>query len=235
MSVDQVRRVLPRAVVVLDFDGTLSPIVARPVDARPLAGFEEVLAELVPRVHRLAIVTGRPASFVRERLDVDGIDVVGLYGLGGAQPLDPALLAAVREAASAEAGAFVEDKGMTVALHVRGTEDPDAALRRLRPVVTSIATAAGLTVMEGKRVLEVAPAGGGKGDAIRAMAEGAAAILVAGDDVADIDAFEALDGLDAVVCRVAVLGPETPDRLRARADVTVDGPEGLLVLLRSLV
>jgi len=235
VSIDEIRRLLPRTAVVLDFDGTLSPIVTRPGDARPLAGFEEVLTDLVPQVLRLAIVTGRPATFVRERLDVDGIDVVGLYGLGEAQPLDPAVLAAVREAASREPGSFVEDKGMTVAVHVRAAADPEAALQRLRPAVASIAAAGGLAVLDGKRVLEVAPAAGGKTDAVRALAEGAAAVLVAGDDVADVEAFEALVGLDAIVCRVAVLGLETPDPLRARADLTVDGPEGLLVLLRSLV
>jgi len=232
VSLDEVRRLLARAVVVLDFDGTLSPLVARPQDARPLDGFQEVLTVLVPRVLRLALVTGRPTSFVRDRLPVDGVEVVGLYGLDQAQP---DLMVAVRAAAATEAGSYVEDKGMTVAVHVRGTADPDAAHHRLRPLLTSIAAEAGLTLLEGKRVLEVAPTGGGKGDAVRALASGAAAVLVAGDDVADIDAFDALDRLHAVVCRVAVLGPETPDELRARADLTVDGPEGLLLLLRSLL
>jgi len=36
------------------------------------------------------------------------------------------------------------------------------------------------------------------------------------------------------VCRVAVDGAETPEELTLAADVVVDGPEGLLLLLASL-
>jgi trehalose 6-phosphate phosphatase len=235
VSLEEIRRLLPQAVVALDFDGSVSPIVARPQDARPLEGFGDVFAALAPKVRRLAVVTGRPSSFVRERLPVDGVEVIGLYGLADAQALSADVLEAVSAAAATAPGSYVEDKGMTVAVHLRGTEDPDDAERGLRPLLASIGGDAGLVVLQGKRVLELAPPGGGKGEVVRRLATGAAAVLFAGDDVADLDAFDALDGLDAVVCRVAVLGLETPEDLRLRADVAVDGPEGLLELLRSLV
>jgi trehalose 6-phosphate phosphatase len=235
VSLQAIRDRLARAAVILDFDGTLSPIVLRPQDARPLHEAAAILAALVPQVLRLAVVTGRPASFVRECLPVAGMEVVGLYGLEGAPALGAEVLAAVREAAATEAGSHLEDKGSAIAIHVRGAADPGGAERRLRVLLAPIAAHAGLALLEGKRVLELAPAGGGKGAAVFALARGAAAVLVAGDDRADIDAFDALDGLDAVVCRVAVLGLEMPDELRVRADLVVDGPEGLLDLLRSLV
>jgi trehalose 6-phosphate phosphatase len=65
------------------------------------------------------------------------------------------------------------------------------------------------------------------------------AVLYAGDDHADLDAFAALDRLSAsedvrATVRVAVRGPETPPAMVEAADVVVDGPEGLVDLLRTL-
>ena len=63
------------------------------------------------------------------------------------------------------------------------------------------------------------------------------AVLFAGDDHPDLEAFEALDGLRAEgrsTVKVAVGGAETPDELLEAADVVVDGPEGLAALLASL-
>ncbi|HEX6844423.1 MAG TPA: trehalose-phosphatase [Actinomycetota bacterium] len=235
MSLEEVRARLAAAAIALDFDGTLAPIVARPEDARPLPGIAEALGALVPRVRRLAVVTGRPTAFVRAHLPVDGVEIFGLYGLEGMPPLPDAVVDAVRDVAATEPGASLEHKRSTVAVHVRGTADPDGAEARLRPLLAAIAGRAGLALLAGKRVLELAPPGGGKGAAVLEVAGDAEAVLVAGDDLADLDAFVALDGLDAVVCRVAVLGLETPEELRLRADLVVDGPEGLLELLRSLV
>lgn len=238
MSLEEVRRRLASAAVILDFDGSLSPIVDDPAEAMPLPGAAEVLSSLVPRVARLAVVTGRPSNFVRERLPVPGVDVVGLYGLEGAPPPDASTRRGVARAAASEPGAHVEDKGPALVVHLRRTADPDAAAARLRPRLTTIAVATGLVLLEGKHVLELAPPGGGKGAVVRSLLTGATAALVAGDDLADVDAFDAAremaSGSDLVVCLVAVGGPETPLELLDRADVTVEGPPGLLRLLRSL-
>jgi trehalose 6-phosphate phosphatase len=95
-------------------------------------------------------------------------------------------------------------------------------------------------LMEGKMVLELVPADRPmKGGAVERLARerGLDAVLFAGDDVADIDAFEALDRLSdegMLTLRVAVRGPETPEELVGRADLAVDGPGGLVELLRIL-
>ncbi|HYJ61465.1 MAG TPA: trehalose-phosphatase [Actinomycetota bacterium] len=234
MSLDRIRDRLAGAAIVLDFDGTLAPIVPDPATAAPLPGAHAALAALAPRVLRLAIVTGRPAAFVRARLPVDGLEVVGLYGLEGATPVDPGVRAALADAVAAEPGAHLEDKGASLAVHVRRAADPEGAEARLRPVVAAIADGAGLVVREGKRVLELTPPGAGKGAAIPALCAGAAAALLAGDDLADAEAFRAAEDLGVPLLRVVVMGPETPDELVGVADVMVEGPEGLLDLLRSL-
>jgi trehalose 6-phosphate phosphatase len=237
MSLDQIRARLASALVMLDFDGSLAPIVEDPAEARPLPEAVEVLTALAPRVGRLVVVTGRPSDFVQDRLPVPRLEVVGLYGSEGAPPVDAAVRRSVATVAATQPGAHVEDKGAAIVVHLRRTEDPDGATARLRVPLSRAAAVAGLVLLEGKMVLELAPPGEGKGGALRRLADGMAGVLVAGDDLADVAAFDAAALAEAsglVVCRVAVGGLETPIELIERADLTVEGPWGLLELLRSL-
>ena len=88
-------------------------------------------------------------------------------------------------------------------------------------------------------VLELAPADTpGKGAVVlrQASARGLDAVLYAGDDEADLDAFAALDRLApaTATAKVAVRSAETPNALLEAADIVVEGPAGLLTLLRTL-
>ncbi len=239
MSFEGVQARLGRAAVVLDFDGTLAPIVDRPGDARPLPETADVLAGLAGRAAIVAVVTGRPEAFVRRWLPDPAIEVVGLYGLEGAPPVDAEVRAAVAGLAEGEPGVHLEDKGPSIALHTRVAPDPSGAMARLRPPLAAVASGAGLQLLEGKLVLELAPPGGGKGQAVQNLcAQGSIeAVLYAGDDIADLDAFLVLGTLPLDpdgACRVAVLGSGAPEELVLTADVVVPGPEALLVLLRGL-
>jgi trehalose 6-phosphate phosphatase len=150
------------------------------------------------------------------------------------------LLPSVERAAALVPEAWVEDKRISVAVHYRGARDPPAARRTLVSTLEPIAAAAGLEVMEGKMVLELVPADRPmKGGAVERLAREHEldAVLYAGDDVADIDAFAALDRLSergVLAVRVAVQGAETPEELVRRAEIAVDGPAGLVELLRTL-
>lgn len=239
-ALEAVRVRLPGAAILLDFDGTLAPIVERPQDSRPLPGAVDVLTALIRRVARVAVVTGRPASFVRDRLPVPDLEVVGLYGAIGAPDLTSDMRTDVAALVSVIAGAWIEDKGSTIAVHVRNALDPDTAAEQVRGPLARIAESNGMVLLEGKRVLEIAPKGGGKGSVVAVMVAAPLirAVLYAGDDVADIEVFVLL-GRPALaerlsVCRIAVLGSETPADLVAMADLTVDGPEGLLDVLTGL-
>jgi trehalose 6-phosphate phosphatase len=239
-ALERVRARLDRAAVLLDFDGTLSAIVPTPEEAAAVEGAAEVLAGLVPRTLLVAIVTGRPEEQIRARLDVPGLRIVGIYGLEGAPMLEGEIGEEIRAVAAIEPGTEVEEKGPSVAVHFRNTADPDAVGVRLRAAFDELAGENGLEILEGKRVLELAPPGDhGKGAVVRSLARevGAESALYAGDDVADIDAFAALDELaaaGAATCKVAVAGPEAPPELAGAADLTVGGPDDLLQLLRSL-
>lgn len=191
----------------------------------------------------MTVVSGRPAEDVRRLLGIPGVEVVGLYGLGG-RASRPALPPGVREEVARVAGAvpgtWVEDKGPSLAVHYRGVPDPAAAERALREGLGRLAAARGLLLLPGKMVLELAPRDTpGKGAVVEeaATARGLTACLYAGDDRADLDAFAALDRLRArglLTVKVAVRSQETPEGLLEAADLVVEGPEGLAGLLEEL-
>jgi trehalose 6-phosphate phosphatase len=228
---------------VLDFDGTLSEIVARPEHARPVDGAREALVELARRFRTVAIVTGRRSEEVAALLDAPHVTYVGLYGLeDGANELVTAIVPLVQTATAEIPEAWVEDKGVSVAVHYRQAPDPVSVRGELLVALQPVATEAGLVLIEGKMVLELVPPDRPlKGGAVeRLVGEHALeALLYAGDDHADLAAFAALDRLSAseevdVAVRVAVRGPETPPALIEAADVVAEGPEGLVDLLRTL-
>jgi trehalose 6-phosphate phosphatase len=134
----------------------------------------------------------------------------------------------------------VEDKGASLAVHYRQAPDPRAARAALIVALQPIASSSGFDVVEGKMVVELVPEGRPmKGAAVERLARehGLEAVLYAGDDNADLDAFAALDRLadeGVHVVRVAVHGDETPTALEAGADLVVEGPRGLVATLRTL-
>jgi trehalose 6-phosphate phosphatase len=225
-----------RAAIILDVDGTLAPIAPRPDLAAVPDDVRRELARLVSRYALVAVVSGRPGQDAEALVATPGVRVVGLYGLEAAPPVPATVVADVRAAADPIAGAWVEPKGASVAVHVRQAAADAAA--ELRPPLEAIAASAGLELIDGKKVLELVPAGRPrKGGAVARLLAGADvdAALYAGDDVADVDAFEALRATPRIrsVC-VAVRGAEMPPQLRAAADVVVEGSAGLAALLGAL-
>ena len=227
----------------LDFDGTLAEIVARPEHARPVDGARDALVELAGRFRTVAIVTGRRSEEVAALLDVPHVTYVGLYGLeDGANELVTAIVPRVQTATAEIPEAWVEDKGVSVAVHYRQAPDPVSARAALLVALQPVATEAGLELIEGKMVLELVPPDRPlKGGAVDRLAHehGLQALLYAGDDHADLAAFDALDRLVGsgdvrAAVRVAVRGPETPPALVDAADVVVEGPAELVELLRTL-
>lgn len=238
-----------RAGILLDFDGTLAEIVPKPEEATPVPGVPEVLVRLAGTYRTVAVVSGRRASDVARRIQ-EAVPCYGLYGLeddSGPRPeasafarLVEEVLPRVRRAVDEVPGARLEHKGFHLAAHYRGSPDP-AAGSKLRSALAPLAAEAGMRVLEGKQVLELAPEGGPtKGDVVRRVAaeEGLGAILYAGDDLGDLEAFAAVTALreQAIdpALRVAVRSAETPAEVLAAADLEVPGPRGLLRLLEGL-
>ena len=148
-----------------------------------------------------------------------------------------AIVPLVESAAAEVPEAWVEDKGVSIAVHYRQSPDPVAARRTLAVALQRVATEGGLDLIEGKMVIELVPYGRPmKGDAVERLAgrDELDAMLFAGDDRADVDAFVALDHLQSrgvMTLWVAVRGDETPSELLDAADVVVEGPRALVELL----
>ncbi|MGH2635823.1 MAG: trehalose-phosphatase [Actinomycetota bacterium] len=226
----------------MDFDGTLAEIVARPELARPVDGARSSLSALVRRYRLVAIVTGRRSEEAAELIAVPHVRYLGLYGMedDDAPELVTALVPSAEAAATVVPEAWVEDKGVSLAVHYRQAAEPAVARARLLVALQPVATRGGLDLIEGKMVLELVPPGrplkGGVVERLAGQHELEAA-LYAGDDLADLEAFAALDRLGAdgvLTVKVAVRGPETPRALEEAADLVVAGPSGLLELLGQL-
>lgn len=221
----------------------MAEIVDDPYAVVPVPTAVDVLQPLVDRYAVVAIVTGRRNADIAVRLPIRGLTYLGLYGLEEA--MADAILAEVGTeaeiAASVVPESGVEHKGLSIAVHYRLAPDPVAARALLAETLGEVASRHGLRVVEGKAVLELLPVAHPlKGGAVtRVVGENDLdAVLFAGDDIADLEAFEALDelsvgGLHTV--KIAVLGPETPEPLAAAADIGVDGPSGLVSLLEGLL
>lgn len=250
-------------VVGLDFDGTLSPIVDDPERAHIHPDARDVLVGLAREVRAVAVITGRPA---RQVLDLGGLEEVGtaiaesgselhVFGQYGNErwsstrrrivsPRPPRGLATFERElprvlrTHGAASAYVEDKGLAVAVHTRRLPEPEAAFDALLAPLRDLAARHELTVEPGRNVIEVRSPGMHKGVAVRTLVEelDARAFLFAGDDLGDLEAFEALDELTAdglATLRVCSASREQ-SALVPLSDVVVTGPEGVLELLARL-
>jgi trehalose 6-phosphate phosphatase len=228
-----------RAGIFLDLDGTLAPIVATPDVARVLPEVPDVLARLVGRLGVVAVISGRRSDDVRALVDVEGVEAVGTHGLEGEPSMDPSLLREIEEVAES-VGAWVEAKGAAAAVHFRGVEDPWAAAAAAEPALAAVAASHGLELLGGKRILELMPVGRPrKGGAVERLARerGLRAVVFAGDDMGDLDAFAALARLRAEgiwTCGVVARGPETVSEVVSAADLEVEGPPGVVSLLTAV-
>jgi trehalose 6-phosphate phosphatase len=230
-----------RTGIFTDFDGTLSEIVDRPVDARPVLGAEGILDELARRFAVVGVVSGRSLEDLRARLAPEGVVLAGSYGRErsdrpGAGPSagdwEP-VVAAASLIAQRLPGVVLERKGQGIALHYRAAPSHEDEVRRS---AATLAEELGLEVLQGRLVAELVRPGPNKGDAVAAIASehDLATVLVAGDDVADLEAFEWARASALRSVLVAVASEEAPRELEAMADLAMAGPAELLGFLRKL-
>jgi trehalose 6-phosphate phosphatase len=237
-------------VVATDFDGTISPIVAHPGDARAAPGALAALAALGARPGATVVVaSGRPLVDLRPR--VRGAGRAWLVAEHGAEIEDPsgvampavdpppserldALVASGARVAAVARGARVERKAFGVALHLRGvTAVDEARARGALDAWREEARAAGLSILDGRRVVE-AHAPVDKATALErvlaAVGDGALP-LVAGDDTTDEPALALARARGGVAVYVA--SSERP-RPGVDVDVRLAGPREWVAWLATI-
>jgi trehalose-phosphatase len=199
----------PRAIL-LDYDGTLTPIAARP-ELATLSPEARTLLERLESVSTVGIITGRDMATIRGLIGVDGLAYASNHGFDvmlpdghreaapGAEPYRAAtgaLADAARDALAGIDGAMVEAKRFSVAIHYRLAAETDTAA--VQAAVDAVVDRfPQFRCMPGKKVFELRPAmDWHKGSALLAIIEALGVspehTLFIGDDVTDEDAFRAL-------------------------------------------
>jgi trehalose 6-phosphate phosphatase len=233
--------------VFLDYDGTLTPIVARP-ELATLSPSARAAVEALAALCTVAVVSGRDRADVARLVDVDtliyagshGFDISGPDGLRleheGAAACLPDLDAAEQEVRNRLAsidGALLERKRFGIAAHYRNVAERDTGAVE-SAVDEAVARHPGLRKTGGKKVFELRPdLDWDKGramlwllSALRLEGEGTMPIFV-GDDRTDEDAFAALAGRGV---GIVVGRPDHP----TRADYALRDPAEVERWLREM-
>ena len=232
-----------KLLVALDFDGTLAPHVDRPEDARAVEGAREAVVRLLdfPGV-RVALVSGRALVSLQHVADPPSeVLLTGSHGIEvqlDSPDIELNLVATELEQldtlarvldriAGSVSGTSIERKPAGMALHTRLAKPHDsrAVQREAREQLSELLP--GLTVREGKNVLEFSVRSSTKGEALERLRQhtGADRVLYAGDDVTDEDAFAVLQEGDLGL----KIGPGA-----SLADYRVRGPEEVAQMLEIL-
>lgn len=229
--------------VAMDFDGTISPLVDRAGDARPLPRSAAAFAGLaaLPRT-TTALISGRALASLRA-VASPPVDTL-LIGSHGAEAwLGPGstelsldenqrlLLAEVRgvleEIVEQAPGTLLEDKPAGVVLHTRLATD-DVAEDAVAAARSLLQDRKGVFLKNGKRVLETSVVNASKGEGLTFLRQitGATAVLFAGDDVTDEDALVRLESGDVGV----KVGPDF-----TQAEFRVEAPAQVADLLEAIL
>jgi trehalose 6-phosphate phosphatase len=220
--------------LVTDIDGTLSRIVARPEDAKVEERARLGARRLAGLLDLVAVITGREESVARRMVGVEELTYIGSYALDSAPGLTFDAVAPALQLVQNDLGELpcveLEHKQISFALHYRNCAEPDRVGARLMELLRPIVVSTGTKLLEGKLVIEVAPAAlPNKGQALRRLLlerEIRGAVFV-GDDLADATAFHQLryrraDGGAPGLC-IAVVDDETPRAVRDAADLELSG------------
>jgi trehalose 6-phosphate phosphatase len=249
-----------RAAILLDIDGTLAPIVDHAADAHVPESTRQLLIAVARTYGVVGCVSGRRASQARAMVSIGTITYLGSHGVellrsGWTEAVMDADVADWvrrirdfgREADTADVRKLrvrLEDKGAIVAFHWRGAPDEQVA-RAAIDAIAQRAEAAGLRTHWGRKVLEVRPPikidkGAGIRRLLHEVGSEIDAAMYVGDDTTDLDAFRALtelvsEGRLKQGVRVGVASDDGPSEITGEADLVVNGPEGVRLLLAALV
>ena len=200
-----------RALLLLDYDGTLSQFRVDRFQARPYAGVRELLARIQnQKKTRMAVITGRPACEIAPMLGrTSPLEVWGLHGaerlypdgrreLQQAPAATQAKLEELRELLKRDSlGGLFEDKANGVVMHWRGVSRRKAEQieQRTRALFEPLAQMEGLALLDFDAGLElrVGRDKGGAVEAILAEDAGESPVAYLGDDLSDEAAFRAVN------------------------------------------
>ena len=210
-----------RAMLLLDYDGTLVPFFDDPNQSIPDKGLMNILEDIASRDNvEMVVISGRMGNFLEEHLGHLGVTLVAEHGIwikeegskeweSNAELPDPQwkeeAKAIINFYVDRTPGSFIEEKKNALVWHYRKVERGLASLRcsELSSHLRHVMSEKGLDVMEGNAVVEIKPSNINKGKVARKLfnqfkPDYAVAL---GDDFTDEYIFEALEG-QAVTIKV---------------------------------
>jgi len=191
--------------LILDFDGTLVPVVENPHEVSLDPSVRRVLRRLAQHPGTsVYIMSGRRLADLRRQVGVPGVHLLGLHGWerrGAKLPPEQKDLLLQAKQWLAEwlpplTGVMVEDKGGILAVHYRGARLPEVRFAEHVMLIARDQFRPGLRLLKGKKIWELIPrAIPGKGPITQGLLElmpaGTLPILI-GDDASDEAAFAVL-------------------------------------------
>ena len=208
-----------RVLLLFDYDGTLTPIVARPEDAVLPGEVRRLLRSLAahPR-YASGIVSGRSLDDLSTLADVPGLILAGNHGMEirgqGMDFVHPGAVAArgvldevesgLVDALGDVPGVIVEHKGLTLSVHYRtvAAQNAPAIESAVSAVASPYVDRGEIRLTRGKKVIEARPnISWDKGRAIEKIREecGDAPLPVYfGDDRTDEDGFRVVQAMGGV-------------------------------------
>ena len=233
----------PQSLLLLDYDGTLSPFVVERNEAVPYAGVRERIEAILDSARtRVVLISGREVKQVRSLLDIEPApEIFGCHGAERYHPRTGTYLTGVSDEAQHTLREIhdwakhegltdrVETKPTSIAFHVRGMADEKAS--RLLSIVRGewhdYVEGKGLMLEEFDGGLEIRAVGVTKGDAVKTLLEETspgARVAYLGDDMTDEDAFTVLGdrGIKVLV---------RPQLRESQADMWIAPPGELLEFL----
>ena len=232
--------------LITDVDGTISPIVDVPDEARVTDRNLDLLAKLETQLTLTAVISGRSAEDVHQRVGLPGLVYVGNHGMESWQ--DGEVIVSPRAAAYREDlsvatpeiksilvnGMRFEDKGATLSVHYRQTSKPEKVAEKLTPTMQHIAEKYGLHLTQGRMVFEFRPPVAiDKGTAFEELVKSYKldAAFYLGDDTTDVAAFVTARQLrETDECLAYGLGVEsqgTPQVVLTEADFLIQEVAGV--------
>ncbi len=239
-----------RILLILDYDGTITPIVKRPKEAViPLDSKEVILRLTDHKKLHVCVMSGRSLKDLRDRVGVPGIIYVGNHGLEAygieydVPGLERSKIRKMMSEFSRSArgrlkgiqGVIVDNKGLTVGIHYRLADQKEVP--KIRQIVEELmAKFQEARVTFGKMVFEVRPRiHWDKGTMARMLYElmrisfsdEKVLPIYIGDDTTDEDAFIALAGVGVTIV-------VSDNQRRSEARYCIAGTEGVHMLLQEL-
>lgn len=241
----------PPSGILTDIDGTISRIAPHPDEALVEPDARTALARLTKRVAVVGAVSGRSAGDALKLVGLNSLVYSGNHGMeiwrdGQLEQSPLALRYAPRitealarfEEINRDGELYLENKGLTASIHFRGASNPEATAERILPVIERLAVEYDLVVTHGRMVFELRPPVElSKGTSVLELMSQyrLESVIYLGDDVTDVDAFDALRSrraeLGGHTYGIGVKGESTPIAVAERADALVSGVEGVIELL----